>query len=85
MDDVDELVSEEDAIAVYPNPAKDVVYLKGTDIQYVEVYNTLGMQILARNINDSESIDIADFAKGMYFLRITDNKGNISIKKFIKE
>ena len=83
-DDVEEIMIE-DNVALYPNPAKDVIYLQGEDIQYVAIYNAIGMQVMSQKVSDSESINIADLANGMYFVRIIDEKGNILTKKFIKE
>ena len=83
LDDVEE-VGMADVVAIYPNPANDVVYLQGNDIQYVEIYNTVGMKVVASNVNDSKSIDIADFAKGVYVVRAFDGNGNVSTTKLIK-
>ena len=84
IDDVAEIIANQD-IAVYPNPANDVIYMRGDDIQYVEIYNTVGMKVIAKNVSDSESIDVADFASGMYIVRAFDGKGNVSTTKFIKK
>ena len=84
LNDVDEIESAE-MISVYPNPAKDVIFLKGNDIQYVEIYNALGMRILSRSVTDSESINLTDFASGVYFVRTFDKNGKISTTKFIKK
>ena len=83
LDEVKELVSTEEMM-VYPNPANDVVYLKGSDIQYVEIYNAVGMRVLAKNVTDAESIDIAQYADGVYFVRTFDGKGNVTTTKLIK-
>ena len=80
---VEDVVVNKD-VAVYPNPANDVLYLKGEDIQYVEIYNSIGLKVLDKNVNNSESIDIVDFASGMYFVRIVDKNGNASTTKIVK-
>ena len=80
-----EAVVEDKKVEVYPNPANDVVNLKGEGIQYVEIYNSIGMRVLSMNVNSSESIDIAGFASGMYIMRIFDSKGVISTEKIIKK
>ena len=71
-------------VTVYPNPANDVINVKGEDIQYVEIYNSIGLKVLDKNVNDSESIDIANFTSGIYFVRTVDNKGNVSTTKIVK-
>ena len=79
-----ESVSYEKEVNIYPNPAKDVIYVKGEDIQYVEIYNSIGAKVVSKDVNSSDSIDIADFASGIYFVRTFDKQGNISITKVVK-
>ena len=77
-------VVEDNVVMIYPNPANDVINVKGENLQYVEIYNSIGQKIVSRKINDSESINIIDFASGIYFVRILDKKGNISTTKIVK-
>ena len=72
-------------IAIYPNPANDVLYIKGEDIQYVEIYNSLGLKVWNKKAGDSESVDISGFANGMYFVRVVEKNGNVSTTKIIKK
>ena len=80
---VENVVVDND-VTVYPNPANDVINVKGEDIQYVEIYNSIGLKVLDKNVNDSESIDIANFTSGIYFVRTVDNKGKVSTTKIVK-
>lgn len=77
-------VESNDEVAVYPNPANDVINVKGNYIQYVEIYNSIGLKVVSKKVNDSESINIADFANGIYFVRIVDKSGNVQTEKIIK-
>ena len=79
-----ESVENDNEVAVYPNPANDVINVKGDEIQYVEIYNSIGLKVLSKDVNNSASINIADFASGVYFLRVTDRNGNVSTTKIIK-
>jgi len=79
-----ESIEDDSNVAVYPNPANDVIYVKGDGIQYVEIYNSIGLKVISKNVTDSESINIADFASGIYFVRIVDKTGNVSTEKIIK-
>lgn len=69
---------------VYPNPANDVIYVKGDDVQYVEIYNSIGLKVVSKDVNDSESINIANLASGIYFVRTSDKDGNVSTTKIVK-
>ena len=84
LDDIDEIVSIEN-MTVYPNPATDVIYLNGADIQYVEIYNSIGKKVVSKNVVNTESISVAEFASGLYFVRSYDNNGKVSTTKFIKK
>ncbi len=80
---VENVISDNNA-TIYPNPADNVIYVKGDDIQFVEIFNTIGLKVVDKKISDSESIDIAGLADGIYFVRIFDKKGNISTTKIVK-
>ena len=79
-----ETVAEDNKVAVYPNPANDFIYVKGENIQTVEIYNAIGLKIMSKNVSNSESINIADFTNGIYFVRILDKNGIVSTEKIIK-
>ena len=81
---VEEVVVDKD-IAIYPNPANDVIYVKGEDVNYVEIYNSIGSKVVSRKINDSESVNIADLASGIYFVRIINNEGDVTTRKIVKK
>ncbi|MBR4837202.1 MAG: T9SS type A sorting domain-containing protein [Bacteroidales bacterium] len=79
-----ESTSYDKDVTIYPNPANDVIYIKGDDVQYVEIYNSIGLKVISMNVNNSESIDIADLANGLYFVRTSDKNGNVSTTKIVK-
>ncbi|NOZ35191.1 MAG: T9SS type A sorting domain-containing protein [Chlorobi bacterium] len=72
---------------LYPNPARNILYLETTgEIKKLEVYNIAG-QIIKQNLvfGNHTSVKISELKKGLYFLKITDNKGDCSFIKFIKQ
>ena len=79
-----ESVENDSNMEVYPNPANDIIYVKGDNIQYVEIYNTVGSRVISKNVIDSESINIADLTSGIYFVRIVDKQGNTTTTKIVK-
>ena len=79
-----ESVESDNDVMIYPNPATDIINVKGDDIQYVEIYNTVGSRVISKNVIDSESINIANLTSGIYFVRIVDKQGNTSTTKIVK-
>jgi len=71
-------------ICVYPNPANDVIYLKnalGADFQY-SIYSASG-QLMQSGIT-SNSISVANWPEGIYFLQLQSASGFV-VKKVVVE
>lgn len=75
------------SINIFPNPtslghitiSKDL----NTPLQII-VYNILGKQVLNQKIMTSK-LDVSSLKKGVYFIKIIENKTNITTKKLIIE
>lgn len=66
---------------LYPNPAKEELYLLGTDApQPFRIYNLLGTEIAKGSVSENTPIDIRAFTKGLYLLRLENGQ----TLKFIK-
>ena len=58
---------------IYPNPAKDIVYIEGKDIKEVMVYNTLGQVLMIINNNavtEKMELNCSTLKKGLFHLHI---------------
>lgn len=72
----------ENAVTVYPNPAKDSFFVSGiTELSKVEVFNSLGLKILSEIISANTSIP-CNWEAGVYFVNITSNNANC-IKRIV--
>jgi hypothetical protein len=69
----------------YPNPLKDILYFKlgNEEVIKVEVLDLTGKLLLMQVVNAAKSIDMNDFAAGLYCIKIIEKKG-ITISKLIK-
>ena len=77
-------VEKVNEIAVYPNPAGDVISLKGSESgEIIKIYNELGVIVFSGEITENV-INISNFQKGVYCYRIIKQEG-IDSGKFIKE
>jgi len=78
---------EKDAsVQVYPNPAKDNITIKANGtIKSVQLYDIQGRILQTGVVNATSSVlDIATRTTGMYFLKVTTDKG-VKVEKIIKE
>lgn len=67
--------------ALYPNPAKEELYLLGTNApQPFRIYNLLGTEIAKGSVSENTPIDIRAFTKGLYLVRLENGQ----TLKFIK-
>ena len=75
---------------VYPNPAIDIVNIKLNTLDEdadLEIYNMLGKVVMKKSYDlnaESLSIDISEFATGVYILKVS-NSESTSYKRFIKK
>jgi len=60
-------------VAVYPNPAKELLTIKAaTAISEVEITNLLGQKIVKKiKLSSEEQLNISDLTSGWYFVKVT--------------
>jgi hypothetical protein len=71
-------------IAIYPNPILSKIQISLSNsilLQSVEIYNLMGKKML---LSKKELINVEKFSTGVYFLKISTDKG-VLIKKVIKD
>ena len=82
-------------IGVYPNPVSNKLTVHFAWSNYgehiIEVYDLNGRVLLSETSKTvplhsaNKTIDVSSFNAGIYLLKLTDSKGNVSSTKFIKE
>lgn len=79
-------VKQNNGISIYPNPVKDVLYIKGAGkIGKAEIYNMVGQKIRSFNSGENQ-IDVSSLSKGNYVLQYIVKGENTSQSfKFIKQ
>lgn len=70
-------------ITVFPNPTNGIIYLKGVEntAQTITIYNQFGQQVYKGAPNESEGIDVTNYASGIYFIQLLED--NLTFK-FLK-
>ena len=76
------LVDDQFNITLFPNPASNILNIKSkSTIKMCVIYTVLGKEIAKTTSN---SIDVSKLNLGVYIIKIEDEFGNISNKKWIK-
>jgi hypothetical protein len=74
----------DNSISVYPNPTNSRININSDfNINSIEVYDVQG-RVLETVLGNSKTLDISGKQNGIYFLKITTDKGN-KIEKIVKE
>jgi hypothetical protein len=81
--DVDTDISEApvQAVRIYPNPSKGMVFISGANNATVTVYNTAGVVMAKYNQLPSGTIDMSRFNNGVYLLNIVIDNQTVLNKK----
>lgn len=76
---------EKNQLTVYPNPVFDKLTIESSYKSQIQILNLSGQIIKTITAAGSvATIDVSGFARGMYFIKATNEKG-VSVSKFIKE
>ena len=76
-----------DAMTIYPNPAKDKLTIKGQHINKIEVIDNSGRIIKSLQVKDATNpnLIVDKLGSGLYRVRIQSVDGKISSLSFVKE
>lgn len=70
-------------VNIYPNPVSSILNIKSSEqINNIEIYSTLGKRVFSASF--SSTVDVSTLKKGVYFIKIFNDNGAFSTKKFIK-
>ncbi|MFA9390363.1 MAG: T9SS type A sorting domain-containing protein [Prolixibacteraceae bacterium] len=72
--------------SVYPVPTLDNLVVEMDNLKKVDVIDLTGKTVATYTAESKKlSMDVSSLNKGIYFLKISDNKGDTSIRRFTKE
>jgi hypothetical protein len=73
-------------IRVFPNPASDNLTIKFDRKGSFEIFSIDGKLIEAATVvSENVKLNVSTYSNGMYMIKFTDEKGNLSHSKFAKE
>ncbi|MDL2262449.1 CotH kinase family protein [Bacteroidales bacterium OttesenSCG-928-I21] len=67
-------------IAVYPNPAKNYIFINADENMFVELFDIKGSKLKETK---EDYLNISDIPQGVYFVKLSGTK-NIVVKKIVK-
>jgi len=68
-------------VIAYPNPASEMVYIQGLEPAEIQVFNALGQK--EKSFCSMNQINVNDWVKGIYLLRITTADGKMFERKVL--
>ena len=73
--------------SVYPNPTSGIVWVQSVAVENILIYNLSGKMISAQQnkFENGFTVDLTNFADGLYFIEIIDNTGSVTRKPVIKK
>ncbi|MBP0903827.1 T9SS type A sorting domain-containing protein [Mariniflexile gromovii] len=72
-------------VRIFPNPVDDNFIISNSKGSKIEIYDMLGKLSVKYSIeSNNQSININNFKKGVYFVKVKSTKGTSFVKKIIK-
>lgn len=81
-------VSWKNNVELFPVPVTNELHIKNEykNNLRVTIFNTIGQQVWNGNIANEQTLNVSNWAKGMYYMQFTDTKNNERVvKKFVVE
>lgn len=73
-------------LKIYPNPTTGIVNFNLDENTTIFIYNILGKELLTvKKESGMQNIDLSNYSKGVYFLKLINEKGESMTKKIIRE
>ena len=80
---INDVVLNEYDIKLYPNPTTSILNIEMTqNLKQVSIYSVLGVEVLR---SQNEIIDVSGLSTGIFLIKIEDDNGNVSTKRFVKK
>jgi len=75
-------LNSNNSIRIYPNPVRDILYLENIKNKEIIIYDLLGnLKITLYSNTKTKLINVSDYPRGIYLIKIIGNEGIIT-KKF---
>ena len=70
---------------LYPVPAHQSMRLStgNKGLLHVAVFNAVGQEIWKGDVNGEQDIDVSEWARGIYIMRMISDKNQRTVRKFV--
>ena len=72
-------------IQTYPNPVTDVLHVATAEPQHYVLHNLMGVAIIQGTVDKKNSIDMRTIPTGIYLLQLTNQEGQRTVVRVVKE
>jgi uncharacterized protein (DUF2141 family) len=70
--------SQQMKVALYPNPARDKLFVTGTtNTLHAVLYSSIGIRMMEAEVRGGEAIDVSCYAPGVYMLLLSDVRSTL--------
>lgn len=70
--------AEAEAISIYPNPAKDLLNVRGEGIRSVTMFNIVGQVVYhCENADDTHAVELGGMTSGIYIVKVVSDDNEI--------
>ncbi len=73
-------------INMYPNPLNDILNISSNyKLKSAQIFNAMGQKVFSEENLNTPQINVSNLNSGVYFLKLTDDQNNNTVKRFNKE
>lgn len=75
-------IAKENKITLFPNPVKDILYIKATDVKdyFYQIYNASGQMVKSGKFENTQT-DVSSLTSGVYLVRVNNSETVVKIIK----
>lgn len=70
---------------LYPNPVKDILYIRNREPSDLRIYNSLGMVVLSASVDAEDEVSLEKLQNGLYLVALFSHGKMLHSEKIIKE
>ncbi|MBN2522462.1 MAG: T9SS type A sorting domain-containing protein [Bacteroidales bacterium] len=78
-------IEADEQLKLYPNPADDLLTIELASESYISIFNSAGSIVYSKDKVLNKTIDVHNFAPGIYLIQVNTNNNQFITKQFVKQ